>query len=264
MRHKTIKALIEAGNTKGTIPTFARRFDRNPERLLAHGNSPLAGLAPQNIVIFFVARSGSSWLTELLTKTRMLGNPEEWFNPDFVAENARNLGAKSELEYIKALQSELGSNNGIFAIECSYSQMELLEEIDFFDIFNNENNTKFFYLRRKDLVAQAISLYSAKNTGIFHASQSRQVEDTKVGYDGPNILHWLVHLLSEEIMFELRFIKTGITPIQLFYEDIVCRAQDTLDLFARVDLESKDTGSAHTNRSSCAEAFEYRSYQRKI
>ena len=58
MRHKTIKALIEAGNTKGTIPTFARRFDRNPERLLAHGNSPLAGLTPQNIVIFFRCEIG--------------------------------------------------------------------------------------------------------------------------------------------------------------------------------------------------------------
>ena len=90
-----------------------------------------------------------------------------------------------------------------------------------------------------------MSLYLAKKTGVFHASKSclpkgnMEAECDEAQYNGLDILKCLLHLLHEEIMLEFRFIERAITPVRLFYEDVVGRPQDTLDLFARVILNRK-------------------------
>lgn len=47
--------------------------------------------------IFFTPRSGSSWLTDVLTPTRLLGKPQEWFY-DPKRKNTNN-GMMSPLEH---------------------------------------------------------------------------------------------------------------------------------------------------------------------
>src|SRR5579871_4778068 len=40
--------------------------------------------ADRYYIIFFTPRSGSSWLTSVLSATRHLGYPEEYINPEFL------------------------------------------------------------------------------------------------------------------------------------------------------------------------------------
>ena len=86
----------------------------------------------------FTARSGSTWLTNVLSGTKLLGSPEEFINPDFVLDVARSLNAKEAIPFLELLRCRRKSPNGVFGIEARHVDIELIGEEAFFKIFGSE------------------------------------------------------------------------------------------------------------------------------
>ena len=189
-------------------------------------------------VVFFVARSGSTWLTSILSATNLLGYPEEYFNPEFVQDVARSLNAKTPDTFISMLQRRRKSDNKIFGVEVRAIDVELFGTLDFFSRFESE--TIFFNLWRKNILAQAISLYRAVLTGRFHSNDGKE-EQIAASYDAEAIKKWLNHLAEQE--------NSNISMLQqqqklftnLCYEVIVKDRTGTIQLFADKLGVNRDT-----------------------
>lgn len=172
-------------------------------------------------VITFTARSGSTWLTAVLAATKLLGNPEEYINPDFVLGVARALNAKEAGGFLALLQCRRKTPNGVFGMEARHIDIELLGETEFFRAFGPD--TVYFNLWRENIIAQAVSLYRAVSSGRYHSTEGGA--PAMPPYDAEQITKWLVHLHLQENANIKLLRKRGLTFSNLRYETMVKKRQ---------------------------------------
>ena len=192
-------------------------------------------LPRRSYVIVFTARSGSTWLTSLLSGTELLGHPEEYINPEFILDVAKFLNCRRTESFLEILSRRRKTPNGIFGIEAREVDIRLFGKEVFFKTFNAE--TEFFNLWRENIVAQAISLYRAVTTKRYHSNE--KVEDfAPPVYDAAAIQDWLAHLVEAENS-NLEMLREN-HPVfkNICYENIVQNRNDTLKMFAgSVDVQ---------------------------
>ncbi|WP_372614016.1 Stf0 family sulfotransferase [Aquicoccus sp.] len=201
--------------------------------------------APRTFGIIFTPRSGSSWLTDVLSQTRLLGKPQEWFNPNFVPNITRAVNAKDLDSYLKMLRRK-HKPGGFFSFEVTIYQM--------LRVFGSERNflarfpetTPLFYLTREDMVLQAISLSKAVRTSVFHSPNASDDEidkaDTEFSYDAAEIKRWLDHVFDQEKKCEAFFSAAGLHPHRMSYEQVTADgAEATVRRFLRVLKPEKAT-----------------------
>jgi trehalose 2-sulfotransferase len=191
-------------------------------------------------VIFLTPRSGSTWLTELAMNTGALGVPHEWFNDTWIYTDEpalgclppRSRGIAEVNEYVDAIVDE---GQGIAGLQLSVFQAAMLQEM--IDCpFDLRWLKACFYLRRRDLAAQAVSLYRSVVSGRFHSYQStpQHIQAFEaVEYDHDSILKWLRFLIECEQRFSELFRSCRIRPISLFYEDLLADPLGMLRQIAR-------------------------------
>lgn len=178
--------------------------------------------------IFLTPRSGSTWLTELAIATGRLGAPQEWFNDGWIYENRTALGCKPPRlrntpninAYLDAIVDE---GNGVAGIELSCFQAAMLAEL-IEPAFNPACLTASFYLRRRDICAQAVSLYRGVESQLFHsyeATPERSAALAAIPYNHDRLTGWVEFLLASEARFAFMFEAAGLNPISLYYEDLV-------------------------------------------
>lgn len=121
----------------------------------------------QPYVMFFTGRCGSTWLTELLAATRVVGNPREWLNSN-VAKYSGAL-ADSLPGYFSNIveKSSSGNHFGIQVDPVRLKDTRLL--VDWEAAFPAARTVTFF-LYRRDLVAQAWSWVHARKSGNWHST----------------------------------------------------------------------------------------------
>ena len=179
--------------------------------------------------IAFTARSGSTWLESLLAKTQGLGLPQEWFNPGAAARTFQRSGSIDLADYYSYLKRVMGRRD-VFGLEMTWPHARMVLELTHPDFFADIDH--WFYLRRRDYVAQGVSLYKAVTTGRFHSS-STWSEPAEVAYDGWQIASFILRLLVTEHGFNAFFDARGLEPRQLWYEELIARPpQDVVDEFA--------------------------------
>jgi LPS sulfotransferase NodH len=187
--------------------------------------------AERSYVIVFTARSGSTWLTKLLSSTGVLGYPEEYINPDFVRDVAKFLNCREPAGFLESLKRRRKTTNGIFGIEAREVDIRLFGENEFFQAFRPD--TIFFNLWRQNIVAQAISLYRAVATQRFHSNDetgSRPPPD----YDAAAIQNWLSHVAAEENDNLEMLRRHHLDFRNLCYETIVADRNATLRFFTAI------------------------------
>jgi len=151
----------------------------------------------KELVILFTPRSGSTWLTGLLKKTQKLGHPAEWFNFRLVNEHCAGIKYYPESlgDYVSAIRSQRASDNGVFSVEISEEHLVHLQaEGELNDLFPA---ARYCFLYREGVVAQAISLYLAVQSGFFNSSQSANRKH-QPDYDAQKILYWVKNVVDQE------------------------------------------------------------------
>ena len=201
---------------------FPKLFDPasiDPEAFARALRRPAAAL---RYVIYFTPRTGSSWLTDIATRTGRLSMPGECFNPHFVPGMARKFNAGDIDSYIEALVRRRNTE-GVFGCQLTYFQLKKTfgSEERFLAHFGA---APCFWLIREDIILQAVSLSKKQQTKIGHRTMADaerlHAADREFGYDPENIRHWLKHIRKAEIRTEAMFAGHGLTPLRLSYEII--------------------------------------------
>ena len=179
-------------------------------------------------IIFMTPRSGSTWLTELIKNAEALGIPQEWFNDTWIYSEEEALGCRpprlrGTLDINDYVNSIVNECNGIAGIELSAYQAIMLR--DLLDTnFDPQILSTSFYLRRRDIVSQAVSLYRSISSSRFHSYQNdKHTVDlfNSVEYRYNGILESLNMILDSERIFSELFAECNIIPNYIFYEDLV-------------------------------------------
>lgn len=217
----------------------------DPVRHEAELKFPPAGA---NYLIFFTPRSGSSWLTDTIKATRQLGEPNEWFNPEFVPEIASVLNANTPARLVEVLRRSQAPG-GVFGAEVTYLQMAAVfgTSDQFLSLYPPLSCT--FFLVREDIVEQAVSLAKSVATNVFHSANSspREIEtaDRSFKYDRQRIKDWLIDIARQEQSCEALFLEHAMEPVRLSYERTTAAGEKAV-----VDFFGRTLGVETTNHAS--------------
>lgn len=188
--------------------------------------------ATRSYAIFFVARSGSTWLADLLSRQLDLGKPREYLNINLVGRFAAEMNADTLADYLALLRRKRITANGVFGIKLDVSQLSTLTaELPFAEAFHGH---VWFYLRRRNFVAQAISQYKAMASGLHHrrrndppAEQQRlEREHARVRYDADAIARRLRDIVAKENLGERLMAQFAVQPTRLIYEEMLAARPD--------------------------------------
>lgn len=175
-------------------------------------------------VIAITPRSGSSHLCDVIKTSKYLGRPGEMLSREFIPNILKSVPARSADEYFAHVFRALQANaaGGISGIKCSWFQFrefrQAMAQPDAVD------GLRYIYLTRRDLTAQAVSLYRATETKVFHTNIEHSAEALAqldvLPYNYARIKYWREHIAQQEAGWQQYFVDKKIFPLHLHYEDI--------------------------------------------
>ena len=190
--------------------------------------------------IAFTPRCGSTYLCDLLSLNGF-GYPTEYFQPPFGVNNVWHYmklgldrpGFSSDFSKFFKLLIFRFSHNNYFGFKVAWHQYRalLFALSKFFLQIDHLNDlipqTKWIYLRRKDKLAQSISLWRAEKNSIWHSTDVPANRNNYPDYDYYGILFRMFKILLDEFLWEEYFSQWGFDTLNIWYEDLV----DKPDLF---------------------------------
>jgi len=194
-------------------------------------------------IIFMTGRCGSTWLTSLIRKTGLAGNPDEFFNANVARCQASTDGGLPG--YLSSL-AQRQSMNGRFGLQIDAARLrDIQAAIDWQTVFPSSRVNTFF-LYRRNILAQAWSWASAKKTGLWHLQASQETAGpsaSEASPDSAELVTQMVRIRKDEQFMEEFFSTQGYEPYYLDYESLRCE----LDLEMRTILRilSLDYAEAH-------------------
>jgi LPS sulfotransferase NodH len=191
--------------------------------------SDLEGLPPplHRYAILYISRSGSTWLADLLSRQGDLGKPREYLNLDMIARFAAEMNANTLPDYFAMLGRKRATANRVFGLKVGWAQLELLAGEGVADEFLASHTC--IYLRRRNLVAQAVSLYKARLSRAYQRRRTDTPEvrkafddaNARVTYDADGIGRYLKEIVHGEQVVEAMIASAGAAPVRFLYEDII-------------------------------------------
>lgn len=217
------KSRISARRPFRRIRKAAKRWRRR----IAIGLGLAPPLADRGYMICATWRSGSTYLCQLLASNGLLGNPDEYFNRAGQRKHndpAYPSGRRAQLDIVRTRGA---TSNGIYAVKVISSQFQRYKAHA--DPFRDLPNLALVRIRRRDVLAQAISLARARQTGQFFASDRQR---GAAAYDARAIRHAIGSLEKEEALWDEVIGRRGLQPLTIAYEDILADPQAVVDRIA--------------------------------
>lgn len=178
----------------------------------------------QGYAICSTGRTGSNWLCELLTSTRLLGRPLEYF--DGAARRLLTDPAYPDdpAEQIQRVLTMGTTPNGVYGLKVFPWHVDRIQaQVRWTDALPNLH---FVHLVRDDVLGQAISLCRVDQTGRFRSPQS---ESQAPWYD-PEAIRRNIHLfVRANARWTAFFARAGVEPLRLVYEEIIRDPQRAAD-----------------------------------
>lgn len=168
-------------------------------------------------VVAVTARSGSTMLCSALRRIPELGQPEEYLNARGALQQFhREFRGRDLAEYLESVcRSRCPA--GTLGIKTAYLDFRFLAESRLGPHLADCAN--FIYLTRRDIYAQAVSLWAARKTAMWHSSDGSLSPVDADMYKLEELLPELHRLLRERVQWESFFSMAAITPLRLVYED---------------------------------------------
>jgi LPS sulfotransferase NodH len=171
-------------------------------------------------------RSGSQLLADLLWRTGRMGAPGEYLNlrstMPFLADRlgcgpiARPGGVR---DYLRAVILHRTTPNGVFGLKAHFGQLRpFLADRSVRDLLRA---SRFAWLRRRDLAAQAVSLAVALRTRQWRRMRGDAPPPLDLPYSSQDIDRAAALIAGEERGWQMAFERNGIEPLRVWYEDLV-------------------------------------------
>jgi LPS sulfotransferase NodH len=162
-----------------------------------------------------VARSGSSWLSQLVSSTGIMGHPDEYLLSWPQQATRRGLaGSTSFSDYLTFLLQHRSTANGVFAVKGSVEEMQ-----PFFDFFPN---APCVWLVRENKIQQAVSWHRAHDGGVWTRTASA-AEQRPFEFSVDRFLYFYDEIIRREALWQEFFSHRPVPPLVLTYEQ-VCEA----------------------------------------
>ena len=175
------------------------------------------------------SRTGSTYLCELLQSTGVLGRPAEYLNTDAAHEPEwrKRLEISSDAtlpEYLAALTDRRSTSNGVFGVKLTIDNMRRLHDV--------RRPTHYVYLRRRDTLRQAISLYRAWKSGQW-VKYCKGPRDKQVPFDREKIVHLRRAIHDHNRQWQAWFEERDVQPCRLWYDDLTADPRGAVVTIAR-------------------------------
>jgi len=167
---------------------------------------------PRNFYMIAVtARTGSSWLCDMLTSTGVAGSPREHLWYRFSGENLKREWSKFDEAYPFGTKLVYGELTQIWKILTSADRIAC----------------HIVWMRRKDRMAQAVSMYRARESDCWSHRRGQEIPQSHrtVHFDAERIMahYWDLETQDQQLG---RWLHGHEVPfIQVWYEDLVDNAE---------------------------------------
>ena len=151
----------------------------------------------KEFVIWFTARTGSTWLASLLFSAGF-PKPAEYFHPNKILRRAAYLGINNWGDYVNSIKQKR-TRSGVFGHEMTFQ---------FWDMLKNEGDALLdldfsgpsVVLFRENIVLQAISIYLAVTTGKWHRYEGTKRSESMAlaAYDEKKIRSYIEYIHNLE------------------------------------------------------------------
>ena len=187
-------------------------------------------------VMFFTPRSGSSWVSDVLSRTRRMGSIGESFNPTFLPRMTRAMNATTLADYCAVL-GRRRQGNGVFGFQITHHQLRAVFGSDAAFLAHYPARHSVWLVRR-DIVLQAVSLHKMQVTQLGHAPRAHPDEisarEAGFAYDADAIRYWIRHIHAAERGTEALIAAAGLTPLRMSYEqNVALKANHVANVIGR-------------------------------
>lgn len=202
-------------------PLLARLAGRPPSPYFTH--TPRPASPRKRYLIATTPRTGSTFLCSRIGEFGALGYPMEFLNETYIGEFDRIFPSPSLSDYEGFVAATFSSPDKVFGLKADWWQFYEAQRLGFAGGLVSPLDL-IVYLRRNDIVAQAVSLVLASETHVWHAREVFQDDlstlHTGIEYDQGRIIAAAQRLLDEEFYWR-EFFKRSATPIvELAYEQL--------------------------------------------
>lgn len=161
-----------------------------------------------------IARSGSSWLSQLVESTQLLGNPDEYLLdwPGWCGRFGLSAAMPFE-EYVDCLIRHRSTPNGVFAVKGSFDELQPF--LGFFP------SVPCVWLTRENKVEQAVSWHRAHHSGWWHQTDGSRLQHPFV-FSAAQAIAFYDEILRREALWQAYFSARDAKPLMLTYETL-CR-----------------------------------------
>lgn len=183
-------------------------------------------------------RTGSTLLCSLIRSTGVAGNPESYFRTQDEDTFARSWevprapdGCMDDRRFFDAVRKAGSTNNGVFAARIMWGTMdELLQRLRPPHPHLAEcprrlldaafDTPAFVYLRRKDMLAQAVSWARAEQTDFWHDCGDGSTPLRAPEYSFEQIDRYLCLIQDHNTAWQMWFRSLDIRPYEVTYEEL--------------------------------------------
>lgn len=190
---------------------------------------PPTGSAPRRpYLLATVPRSGSTFLSHVLWRTGCLGAPLEYLNFDPAGPYGHaNASPPEQVRLWRSALRHRTSPNGVFGLKGFPTQFEALAlgnpellAIVMRQLLPSRATSRVVFLRRRDRTAHAISYARAILSGVWR--QEQETTGRAEPAYSPIAVERADRLISDqESAWEAMFADLRLTPLTLWYEDVV-------------------------------------------
>ena len=179
-----------------------------------------------------VPRAGSTYFSHLLWRTGCLGAPLEYLN--FLPLSPYGFAATSpglQQQLWRSVLRRRCSPNGVFALKVFTAQLAeldhgnptLLQDV-MVTMLPRDRSRYIVYLRRRDRVAQAVSLARATLSGVWRKEQEGS-EPPALDYSDERVEAAELEIVAQEQLWEKMFGDLKIEPLCVWHEDVLADAE---------------------------------------
>jgi trehalose 2-sulfotransferase len=181
------------------------------------------------VLMAFVNRSGSNYLADLLLSTGAFAGLEEPLNSPTIRYLAPRYGTATLADYLKRVHREqTGQTGKRWGLKVGWVQLAMLIRTK---ALANLLSPKIIVIRRRDLVAQAVSFYIAEKTQRWIAKTDNHAEGPpieEIPYDGQQILEHLQGIMWSNFMIEKTLFLAQLPSEVIQYETLIDRPQEII------------------------------------
>ncbi|NEN88245.1 MAG: hypothetical protein F6K48_04670 [Okeania sp. SIO3H1] len=205
----------------------------------------------KSYVICSIGRSGSTLLASTIDNLGYCGSPREYFHPNKVANLMENYDASAFRSYLEEILEKGRTANGIFGVKMHWDHMRdflrfTRKNLGYKDTTDLEilndffPNTYFIYIRRENIVKQAISTEIALQSEVWSQKISNnQKKPVQRLYFNPLAIYRIQEgIKRHEGAWEKFFRKNSLDVYEVVYENF-CQSIETttIDIIKFLEIE---------------------------